>query len=111
MATVAEILVQTWIGNISDVDRERLDAAANRIGARLVHFATEVGRAVDTIGRSLAKSIEQTEIDDRRRSLLLLYRQRHSWKTADLARLQTYSLNKAARNRAAKIKALKLVGR
>lgn len=111
MATIAEILVKSLMKEVSDDERARLDAAANHLAMQIVNFANDVKRVVGVISRTVVQAIEQTEIDHRRRGLLQIYRQRHSWKKADLVRLRTYRLNKTALNRFAKLKASKRLGR
>jgi hypothetical protein len=111
MAKVAEILARALLKDIGEEERMRLDAAANHLGAQLIKFTSDASHLVGAIGNSFVRAIEQTENDYKRGSLLRLYRRRHSWKKADLARLQTYPLNKAARNLVSMLKASKRVGR
>lgn len=111
MATVAEVLVRELMKNVGEEERARLDVAANQLGKQLVNFANDVGRELRAICCTVMRAVEKIEIDHKRGSLLRLYRRRHSWKKADLVRLQTYSLNNAARNLVLKLAASKRVGR
>lgn len=107
MKTVAELVIAKWIESLTDEDRARMEEAARRVCGFIIKVKEVVDAAVDAGVKATVKA----NTDHDRAVLLRLYRQRHSWKTADLPRLNTYRLNKAAHRRVASLKESTRLGR
>lgn len=97
MPTVAEIVVREWLKNYTPEERARLDATANQIWA----FFRKVKETADSLAAAAIQAAKRADIGHERGQLLRLYRQRRQWKKADMGRLNTYRLNKAARKHVA----------
>lgn len=102
MKTVAEVYIQEWMRNLTEEERASLDRVMDQVRG-FIRTATDTAKA---IANAAVREVEQANIGHDRHALLRLYRQRRSWKTADLSRLDTYRLNKAARKRVAALQSL-----
>jgi hypothetical protein len=107
MKTAAEVFVDEWMQNLPEEERARLDEAANRVWG----FIRKVTETAEVLANAAIRAAERADIGHDRGMSLRLYQQRHSWKTADLPRLSTYRLNKAARKRVAVLKKSSRLGR
>jgi len=107
MATIAEILFQSMVKNISDEDLARLNDGATRFAT----WANNFLRQTEEVSNKVVRFIEQEKRGHTRQALLQIYRKRHSWKTADIDRLQTYPLSAVGLRRVAKLKTSKRLGR
>lgn len=107
MKTVAEVVFAKWFESLTDEDRARMEEVARRACGFIIKVKEAVDAAVDAGVQATTRAIR----DHERAGLLRLYRQRHSWKTADLPRLNTYRLNKAAHRRVAALKKSSRLGR
>jgi hypothetical protein len=107
MPTLAEVLTQKLIGSFSEEERAQMDDAANQI----LGVLRQVKKAAEMRVSAAVGAVKQAKIDHERAALLCLYHRRHKWKKADLVRLNTYRLNKAARTRVAALVASKRLGR
>ena len=107
MATLAELLMKKIFSGLSVEESYNLDIAANKFVKKML----EVKRVADSLAKNITTSVTQLKIGHERASLLQVYRRRHSWKKADLLRLETYPLSTTARNRLARIRASKGRGR
>lgn len=107
MATIAEILFQSMVKNISDEDLARLNDGATRF----VTWANNFLRQAEEVSNKVVRFIEQEKRGHKRQALLQIYRKRHSWKKADIDRLQTYPLSAVGLRRVAKLKTSKRLGR
>jgi hypothetical protein len=111
MVKVGEIFAQALRKAVTAEEQIHLDGVANSLETQLVKFASDANRMAEAFGHFVIREVEKIEDDYKRSNLLSLYRRRHVWKKADLSRLQTYPLNKAARHLVAKLQASKRVGR
>jgi hypothetical protein len=107
MKTAAEVFLNEWMKNLTEEERARMDEAANRVWG-FIRKATET---TEVLANAAIRAAERADIGHDRRMSLRLYHQRHSWKTADLPRLRTYRLNKAARKHVAVLKESSRLGR
>lgn len=107
MATLAELLMKKIFSGLSVEELHSFDIAANKFVKKIL----EVKRVADSIAENITTSVTQLKIEHECASLLQVYRRRHSWKKADLRHLETYPLSATARNRLARIRALKSRGR
>jgi hypothetical protein len=107
MKTVVEIVIANWIKSIANGDRAHLDEIAKRIQGAIIK-----GKEIaDMVVEASIWAAKRADMDHYRAALLRLYRQRHGWKTADLPRLNTYRLNRAASKRVASLKKSSRLGR
>lgn len=95
MSTVAEIVVQEWLKSYTPEERARLNAVANQVW----DIFRKVKETADSLAAAALRAAERADISHERGELLRIYRQRRKWKKADISRLNTYRLNKAARRR------------
>ena len=97
MPTIAEIVAQEWLKNYTPKERARLDATAYQMQT----FFRKVNETADGLAAAAIQAAKRAETDHERGQLFHLYRQRRKWKKADIGRLNTYRLNKAARKQMA----------
>lgn len=103
MKTAAKILVEEWVENLTEEERAHI---ANQIAG----FICRAINALEALANAAVRAAQHAEVNHSRGALLRVYRQRRKWKTADLSRLNTYRLNKAARKRVAILKLSRPLG-
>lgn len=108
MTTIGDVLVRSWINNLSKTELEHCDAVVRKMSTKIA----QVGSFLVSARNLLDHKMERMEEDYDRKSRLHIYRQRRFWKKSDISRLNNYpQLNKPARNRIDKIRKSKSLGR
>lgn len=107
MTTVAEIVVEKWLKNFTPKERARLDATANQI----LGYFQKLKEATDMLANAASQTAQRVERSHERGELLRIYRRRRKWKKADIVRLETYDLNKAARKQVVELATARKLGR
>lgn len=99
--------LENWIKALPDERKQQLDVIANS----LFQFVTKVHQTLEVVSHAIISAVKKAEISHERAALLDLYRSRHKWKKSDLKRIQTYRVNKFAKNRLARLMLTKSLGR
>lgn len=103
MVDVAHFIAQKLFEKFSEEETENLGRVASEVATTIL----ELGLGIGTILQKSMANAVQSGVDYERSRLLYIYTRRRTWKKSDIARLETYRLNKVARNILSQLEASK----